>query len=86
MNTDKQYASRGLEGARRATARSVDESPFKHRLTPTSRERPAKPRGRRHGDASRRRTRCASCNGPMPVPWWGVWGPCFAPKDSTPRT
>ena len=28
MNTDKQYASRGLEGARRATARSVDESPL----------------------------------------------------------
>ena len=52
MNTDKQYASRGLEGARRATARSVDESPFKHRLTPTSRERPAKPRGRRHADTA----------------------------------
>ena len=28
MNTDKPYASRGLEGARRATARSVDESPL----------------------------------------------------------
>jgi len=28
MNTDKKYASRGLEGARRATARSVDESPL----------------------------------------------------------
>ena len=27
MNADKKYASRGLEGARRATARSVDESP-----------------------------------------------------------
>ena len=52
MNTDKQYASRGLEGARRATARSVDESPLNHRLTPTSRERPAKPRGRRHADTA----------------------------------
>ena len=27
MNADKPYVSRGLEGARRATARSVDESP-----------------------------------------------------------
>ena len=27
MNADKQYASRGLEGARRATAMPVDESP-----------------------------------------------------------
>ena len=27
MNADKKYASRGLEGTRRATARSVDESP-----------------------------------------------------------
>ena len=28
MNADKKYASRGLEGALRATARSVDESPL----------------------------------------------------------
>jgi hypothetical protein len=28
MNADKKYASQRLEGARRATARSVDESPL----------------------------------------------------------
>ena len=60
MNTDKQYASRGLEGARRATAMPVNESPQgvvspKPAVIPPDPEVVAKPTRRRFTAADKLR-------------------------------
>ena len=88
MNADKQYASRGLEGARRATPDTVDKSP-----QGAASPRPAEsvpPNPEVVATPTRRRF---TAEDTLRILQWadactvvGSLGACFAPKDSTPRT
>jgi transposase len=88
MHADKKYASQGLEGARRATARPMDESPQGTAsprpavIVPPDPEVAATPTRRRFTaeDKLRILKLADACTAV------GSLGPCFAPKDSTPRT